>query len=217
MGVVYRATDTNLGRDVAIKVLPDAFVTDPERLARFEREAKMLVGWYEVLKFQRKFVPLAGVVGTVGLLTCWYFWPEDQGPVARLMPGPVTVSYDAQGSKLTAIVNIGNIGDRPTTASVTSAVFVDSQKQALQDGTNAQPWYAELIPKQFSPVIFVLRGESAASVWNGVRLMEVTVNAGYDGNANLHCNFAFMGRFYPELKQIGTVSSVTSPRECRGR
>jgi serine/threonine-protein kinase len=42
MGEVYRATDTNLGRQVAIKVLPDAFAQDPERLARFEREAKTL-------------------------------------------------------------------------------------------------------------------------------------------------------------------------------
>jgi serine/threonine-protein kinase len=42
MGEVYRATDTNLGRQVAIKVLPDAFAQDPERVARFEREAKTL-------------------------------------------------------------------------------------------------------------------------------------------------------------------------------
>ena len=42
MGAVWRATDSTLGRDVAIKVLPAAFASDPERLARFEREAKML-------------------------------------------------------------------------------------------------------------------------------------------------------------------------------
>jgi len=42
MGEVWRATDTTLGRDVAIKILPDAFAADPERLARFEREAKVL-------------------------------------------------------------------------------------------------------------------------------------------------------------------------------
>ena len=42
MGEVYRAHDSRLGRDVAIKVLPDAFASDPERLARFEREAKLL-------------------------------------------------------------------------------------------------------------------------------------------------------------------------------
>ena len=42
MGEVYRATDTTLGRQVAIKILPDAFASDPERLARFEREAKTL-------------------------------------------------------------------------------------------------------------------------------------------------------------------------------
>ena len=42
MGEVYRGTDTNLGRQVAIKVLPEAFAQDPERVARFEREAKTL-------------------------------------------------------------------------------------------------------------------------------------------------------------------------------
>ena len=42
MGEVYRARDTRLNRDVAIKVLPDAFATDPDRLARFEREAQLL-------------------------------------------------------------------------------------------------------------------------------------------------------------------------------
>jgi serine/threonine-protein kinase len=42
MGEVYRARDTQLKRDVAIKVLPDTFSTDPERLARFQREAEVL-------------------------------------------------------------------------------------------------------------------------------------------------------------------------------
>jgi serine/threonine protein kinase len=42
MGEVWRATDTVLGRPVAIKILPDAFARDPDRAARFEREARIL-------------------------------------------------------------------------------------------------------------------------------------------------------------------------------
>ena len=42
MGEVYRATDTRLKRQVAIKVLPSSLAADPERLARFQREAEVL-------------------------------------------------------------------------------------------------------------------------------------------------------------------------------
>src|SRR5437879_9967926 len=42
MGEVFRALDTKLGRSVAVKVLPESMASDPDRIARFEREAKVL-------------------------------------------------------------------------------------------------------------------------------------------------------------------------------
>jgi eukaryotic-like serine/threonine-protein kinase len=42
MGEVYRARDSKLGRNIALKVLPDSFAADPDRLARFHREAQVL-------------------------------------------------------------------------------------------------------------------------------------------------------------------------------
>jgi len=42
IGEVWQARDTKLDRDVALQVLPEAFTSDPDRLARFEREAKVL-------------------------------------------------------------------------------------------------------------------------------------------------------------------------------
>ena len=49
MGEVYRARDLKLGREVAIKVLPHVFTRDPERLARFEREARVLAALNQLL------------------------------------------------------------------------------------------------------------------------------------------------------------------------
>ncbi len=49
MSKVYRAENTNLSREVAIKVLPEQFTQDPQWLARFEREAQLLVSANHIL------------------------------------------------------------------------------------------------------------------------------------------------------------------------
>lgn len=155
---------------------------------------------------------LAAVVATLGV---WYFSPRNDIP--QLVTGPISVSYDPDTARLTAVVDVRNNGDRPIDASITNDLFIDSQKQSLTDRTRPQPSRTELGSEQLIPVTFTLQGDSAAAAWNGVRLMEITINAAYEGDTGLNCHFTFMGRFYPQLKQIGIVSSVTSPRECRSR
>ena len=148
-------------------------------------------------------------------VACWSVWRKDDA--SQLVAGPISVSYDQEATRLTAIVSLQNSSDRPIVASITNNVFIDSQKQPLTD-RQPQPWRIELGSKRSNPVTFTLQGKSAADAWNGVRLMEVTIDAVYDDGqpAKLNCHFSFMGRFYPQLKQLGVVSNLTSPRECRG-
>src|SRR6266508_4295824 len=82
MGEVYRARDPRLGRDVAIKVLPDSLAGDAERLARFEREARLLAA-----------LSHAGIAAIFGV--------EDAGGaralVMELVEGPTLADRIARG------------------------------------------------------------------------------------------------------------------------
>src|SRR2546430_10229147 len=78
MGAVYRATDTKLGREVAIKVLPDSFATDPDRLARFTREAQVLASLNH-----------PGIAAIYGV--------EDRALIMELVPGPTLADRIAKG------------------------------------------------------------------------------------------------------------------------
>src|SRR5262245_3167689 len=67
MGEVYRARDTKLHREVAVKVLPEIFALDPERLTRFEREAQVDVSrWHE-----RPDCPSGGCILRCQALSRW--------------------------------------------------------------------------------------------------------------------------------------------------
>ena len=90
MGEVYRATDTNLGRAVAIKVLPDAVAQDGERLARFDREARTLAALNHpniatIHGLERSPSTGAGQAGAIAL-------------VMELVEGPTLADRIAQGA-----------------------------------------------------------------------------------------------------------------------
>ena len=79
MGVVYRATDTKLNRDVAIKVPPDSFAADPDRLTRFTREAQVLASL--------NHPNIAAIYGV-----------EDRALVMELVEGPTLAERIAAGA-----------------------------------------------------------------------------------------------------------------------
>src|SRR5215471_19273471 len=83
MGEVYHSLDTKLEREVAIKVLPAVLSGDPERLARFEREAKVLA--------QLNHPGIASIHGV-----------EDRALVMELVPGPTLADRISQGPILAA-------------------------------------------------------------------------------------------------------------------
>jgi serine/threonine protein kinase len=78
MGELYRATDTKLGRDVAIKILPEVFAQDPDRMARFTREAQVLASL--------NHPNIAAIYGV-----------EERALVMELVEGPTLAERIAQG------------------------------------------------------------------------------------------------------------------------
>ena len=82
MGQVYQATDTKLNRQVALKILPEAFATDPDRLARFQREAQVLASLNH-----------PGIAAIYGIEEA----DDTRALVLELMEGPTLANRIAQG------------------------------------------------------------------------------------------------------------------------
>jgi Tol biopolymer transport system component/predicted Ser/Thr protein kinase len=86
MGIVYLARDTRLDRPVAIKVLPEAFAADPERLARFEREARLLASLNH-----RNIAAIFGLEEAAGRRFLVLEYVEGETLAQRLTRGPLPV------------------------------------------------------------------------------------------------------------------------------
>ena len=72
MGEVYRARDSKLGREIAIKVLPSEFERDAERLARFEREARMLAAMMVIVPEGKSEPPRAPARPQINVILNWF-------------------------------------------------------------------------------------------------------------------------------------------------
>jgi serine/threonine protein kinase len=86
MGEVYRARDTKLGRNVALKILPDAFASDPDRLARFTREAQTLAA----LNHQN-IAHIHGLEESGGVRALVMELVEGEDLAQRLVGGPISL------------------------------------------------------------------------------------------------------------------------------
>ena len=131
MGEVYRGRDAKLGRDVALKVLPEAFARDAERMARFQREAKVLASF--------NHPNIASVYGF-----------EDSGPthalVMELVEGPTLAGHIKSGeSPIEEVLGIAKqICDALEYAHERGIVHRSETKQCKDDerrsGENSRFW-----------------------------------------------------------------------------
>ena len=108
MGEVWCATDTNLGRQVAIKILPEAFAQDPERLARFEREAKTLASLNHP-----NIAQIYGLEKTDSIRALVMELVEGPTLADRIAQGPIPVDRHCQSRELLAGVSRrgGRVGE----------------------------------------------------------------------------------------------------------
>ena len=92
MGEVYRARDMKLGREVALKVLPDLFAADPERLARFEREAQVLASLNHP-----NIAHIHGLEEDAAASSAGQVRPRSKALVLELVEGPTLADRIARG------------------------------------------------------------------------------------------------------------------------
>jgi eukaryotic-like serine/threonine-protein kinase len=104
MGEVYRAHDSRLERDVAIKALPEAFAADPERLARFEREARLLASLHH-----GNIAGIHGLEVVDGRRYLVLEYVEGETLAARLRRGPFTVTESIEvGRAIAAALEVAH-------------------------------------------------------------------------------------------------------------
>ena len=137
MGVVWKAVDTTLDREVAIKVLPDAFAGDAERLARFEREAKLLASL--------NHANIAGIYGTArssmdGVRFWRWSWSRRgsgaaAGPRSAAVDDALDVAADRRGARGRA--RAGRDPPRPQTGQHQADARRQDQGARLRAGQGA--------------------------------------------------------------------------------
>ena len=124
MGQVYQATDTKLKRQVALKTLPEAFSADPERLARFQREAEVLASLNHP-----NIAAIHGLEESEGIRALVLELVEGptladrikQGPVPLTRPCPLPSRSPRRWKPHTKPASFTAISNRPTSRSKTTA------------------------------------------------------------------------------------------------
>jgi serine/threonine protein kinase/Tol biopolymer transport system component len=191
MGVVYRAHDRKLGRDVALKVLPDDVAGDPERLARFEREAQVLAAL--------NHPNIAGIYGLeVG-----------EPPAGSVHPVRALVLELVEGPTLDALLH----GVRTAAVPVKQALTIASQIAAALEAAHD----AGIVHRDLKPANVKVREDGTVKVldFGLAKAMGAPVASGTDPDlANSPTVTS------PALTERGVIlgtAAYMSPEQARGR
>jgi eukaryotic-like serine/threonine-protein kinase len=195
MGQVYRARDTKLHRDVALKVLPDGFMADPDRVARFEREAQALAALNHP-----NIAQIYGIEGVgSGLL------PDETRP-------PALVMELVEGEDLSARVRWGAIP-------ITDAVPLARQIVLALEAAHA----AGIIHRDLKPANIKVREDGTVKVldFGLAKLLPGSEDPGrQSGGPDLQFRANSPTMTSPAMTQQGLIlgtAAYMSPEQARGR
>jgi hypothetical protein len=199
MGEVYRARDTKLGREVALKLLPDSFISDPERRARFEREARTLASL--------NHPNIAQIYGI-------------EEPSAPARGAPLDAARGAVSDSRTALVMELVAGDDLSTLIARGPIAVPEALAIARQIADALEAAHEqgIVHRDLKPANVKLRADGTVKVLDfGLAKLTDTGGGGVDGSMGTVSNSPTLTSHGTQMGVILGTAGYMAPEQARGK